>query len=108
MFRTQYGTEPPPRKPGPAKLVHIPSVNPGARLEGWLYEPSAPTPALAPVANGANRKVPLVLLFHGVGSRKDSGLQVLAFDLAEMTGVAALALDYRGFGGSDGSPDPPT
>ena len=71
MFRTQYGAEPLPRKPSPAKLVYIPSVTPGVRLEGWLYEPSAPTPALAPVANGANRKVPLVLLFHGVGSRKD-------------------------------------
>ena len=91
MFRTQYGTEPPPRKPGPAKLVHIPSVNPGARLEGWLYEPSAPTQALN-LAPGANGKLPLVLLFHGVGSRKDTGLQVLAFDLAEMAGASQARL----------------
>ena len=49
-------------------------------------------------------KLPLVCLFHGLGSRKDNGLQVLALDLVEMTGVAVLTLDYRCFGGSDGTP----
>lgn len=63
----------------------------GVRCAGQLYRP--PNPAGAP---------PLVVMCHGVGGTA-ARLRRQASSLAE-AGFAALAIDYRGWGDSDGTP----
>lgn len=46
---------------------------------------------------------PVVVMAHGLGGTKDSGLEPFAERLAA-AGMHALAFDYRGFGSSDGFP----
>ena len=46
---------------------------------------------------------PVVVMAHGLGGTKDSGLQPFAEALAE-AGLDVLAFDYRGFGASGGAP----
>jgi pimeloyl-ACP methyl ester carboxylesterase len=46
---------------------------------------------------------PLVVMAHGLGGTKDSGLAPFAERLAD-AGLDVLAFDYRGFGASAGSP----
>ena len=53
------------------------------------------------LATGAGR--PAVVMAHGFGGTKDSGLQPFAERLAE-AGLDVLAFDFRGFGSSDGTP----
>jgi uncharacterized protein len=62
----------------------------GTRLEGWLFLPT-------------RRRAPLVIMAPGLGGTKDAFLESFAWTFAE-AGVAALAFDYRCFGGSDGTP----
>ncbi|KAL6749498.1 Alpha/Beta hydrolase protein [Haematococcus lacustris] len=64
----------------------------GVNLEGWLYEPQ-PQPSSPP---------PCVIMAHGLGAQKDMGLHIYAEQFAQ-AGMAVLAFDYRGFGGSDGA-----
>ena len=46
---------------------------------------------------------PVVVMAHGLGGTKDSGLEPFATGLAE-AGLDVLAFDYRGFGASAGTP----
>ena len=46
---------------------------------------------------------PVVVMAHGLGGTKDSGLAPFAEGLAE-AGLDVLAFDYRGFGASEGEP----
>ena len=46
---------------------------------------------------------PVVVMAHGLGGTKDSGLEPFATGLAE-AGLDVLAFDYRGFGASGGEP----
>ncbi len=46
---------------------------------------------------------PVVVMAHGLGGTKDSGLQAFAERLAA-AGLDVLAFDYRGFGASGGAP----
>ncbi|MHC9293110.1 alpha/beta hydrolase [Mycobacterium sp. LTG2003] len=46
---------------------------------------------------------PVVVMAHGFGGTKDSGLQPFA-DRFSAAGLDVLAFDYRGFGASEGSP----
>lgn len=46
---------------------------------------------------------PVVVMAHGFGGTKDSGLQPFAEKLSG-AGFGVLAFDYRGFGGSEGQP----
>ena len=46
---------------------------------------------------------PVVVMAHGLGGTKDSGLEPFATGLAE-AGLDVLAFDYRGFGASGGTP----
>jgi pimeloyl-ACP methyl ester carboxylesterase len=46
---------------------------------------------------------PVVVMAHGLGGTKDSGLEPFAAGLAE-AGLDVLAFDYRGFGASAGTP----
>ncbi|TDZ78824.1 alpha/beta hydrolase [Mycobacteroides salmoniphilum] len=64
----------------------------GIDCHAWFYRAST-SPELAPV----------VVMAHGLGGTKDSGLEPFAERLAD-AGMHALAFDYRGFGSSDGFP----
>lgn len=46
---------------------------------------------------------PVVVMGHGLGGTKDSGLQPFA-DRLSRVGLDVLAFDYRGFGASEGAP----
>jgi uncharacterized protein len=61
----------------------------GTVCEGWHF------------LGGAGR--PVVVMAHGLGGTKDSGLAAFATGLAD-AGFHVLAFDYRGFGGSGGTP----
>ncbi|MBA0047315.1 alpha/beta fold hydrolase [Mycobacterium sp. NPDC050853] len=64
----------------------------GIDCAAWLYH-----------AETSEESAPVVVMAHGVGGTKDSGLEPFAERLAE-AGMHALAFDYRGFGSSDGFP----
>lgn len=82
---------PPERRPfGVARCVHFPALD-GTRLEGWLFLP-----------DGVDAP-PVVVMAPGLGGTKDGFLESFAWAFVE-AGVAALAFDYRGFGGSEGLP----
>jgi len=63
----------------------------GTRCSGWHFR-----------ADG-ERSRPIVVMAHGFGGTKDSGLAPFAERFAE-AGIDVLAFDYRGFGASDGEP----
>ncbi|GIM14904.1 hypothetical protein Vretimale_17750, partial [Volvox reticuliferus] len=69
------------------------------RCEAWFYEPSVQTRRDMDLG----RAPPVVVMAHGLGSQKDMGLHPYAEQFAA-SGLAVLAFDYRGFGGSDGWP----
>lgn len=65
----------------------------GVRCEAWVYLPKR--------SDGA--KPPLVLVAHGLGGQRDTGLHKYSSYFAD-AGLAVFTFDYRGFGGSDGEP----
>ncbi len=74
---------------GTQRNVEFPSN--GTVLRGWLRTPSR---------KGLH---PLVILAHGLGGLKEWTIPEVADALVE-AGIAAMALDYRNFGDSDGLP----
>src|SRR5437899_5874718 len=81
----------PIERPIPARTtVRIPTAS-GDELEAWLYLPEGPGPH------------PAVVMAHGVGAIKAGGLSPFAERVRE-EGFAAIAFDYRNFGGSGGQP----
>ena len=68
----------------------------GTRCAAWHF--TATTDALDGPAGR-----PVVVMAHGLGGTKDSGLAPFAEKIAA-AGMDVLAFDYRGFGDSDGSP----
>ena len=64
----------------------------GVQCSGWHF-PGA----------GADDARPVVVMAHGFGGTKDSGLQPFAERFAA-AGLDVLAFDYRGFGTSEGAP----
>lgn len=78
------------RPAGLVRTVHFPAID-GTRLEGWLFLP-----------DGVDRP-PIVVMAPGLGGTKDGFLESFAWAFVSR-GVAALAFDYRTFGGSDGLP----
>ncbi len=68
----------------------------GTTCAAWLFP--AAHDDLASVAGR-----PVVVMAHGLGGTKDSGLAPFAEAFAE-AGLDALVFDYRGFGESDGTP----
>ncbi|MUM17582.1 lysophospholipase [Mycobacterium sp. CBMA271] len=64
----------------------------GIDCDAWFY-PAATSTDSAPV----------VVMAHGLGGTKDSGLEPFAERLSD-AGIHAFAFDYRGFGSSDGFP----
>lgn len=88
------------RLPAPARpLQHTPDgtvrgvsfpAEDGTRLDGWLFLPNVPN-------------APVVIMAPGLGGTKDGFLEPFAWCFAAH-GIAALAFDYRCFGGSEGEP----
>lgn len=71
----------------------------GTSCEAWFYP--AADDAGTVLASAAGR--PVVVMAHGLGGTKDSGLEPFAQRLAAV-GLPVFAFDYRGFGGSSGTP----
>ncbi|KAI8463648.1 MAG: alpha/beta-hydrolase [Monoraphidium minutum] len=65
----------------------------GVRCEAWLYLPKA----------AGAKKPPLVIIGHGMGGQRDTGLHKYSTYFAD-AGLAVFTFDYRTFGGSDGEP----
>lgn len=68
----------------------------GDTIDAWHFVGSGDA-----LSSAAGR--PVVVMAHGVGGTKDSGLMAFATPLAE-AGCDVLAFDYRGFGASGGTP----
>jgi uncharacterized protein len=66
----------------------------GSDLHGWHFAGAGDT-----LDAGTGR--PVVVMAHGLGGTKDSGLEPFASGLAK-AGLDVLAFDYRGFGASGG------
>src|SRR6202521_5237222 len=74
--------------------VQIPTSS-GDAIESWVYRPEGSGPH------------PAVVMAHGVGGIKAGGLAPFAERFRE-EGFAAIAFDYRNFGGSGGQPRRPS
>src|SRR5437899_3816530 len=70
--------------------VQIPTSS-GDTIEAWVYLPEGSGPH------------PAVVMAHGIGAIKAGGLAPFAERFRE-EGFAAIAFDYRNFGGSGGQP----
>jgi uncharacterized protein len=70
--------------------VQIPTAS-GDAIEAWVYVPEGSGPH------------PAVVMAHGIGGIKAGGLAPFAERFRE-EGLAAIAFDYRNFGGSGGHP----
>src|SRR5258707_9972989 len=70
--------------------VQIPTAS-GDAIEAWVYLPEGSGPH------------PVVVMAHGIGGIKAGGLAPFAERFRE-EGFAAIAFDYRNFGGSGGQP----
>lgn len=69
----------------------------GTTCDAWFF----PGPESSPFDGPDGR--PVVVMAHGFGGTKDSGLEPFAARLSA-AGVAVFAFDYRGFGASAGAP----
>lgn len=68
----------------------------GTKLHGWILLPPNRAPGV---------RVPAFLLFHGNGENVNYDAAWL--DLLRQLGAAAVAVDYRGYGLSEGAPSEP-
>ncbi|MGB4776255.1 MAG: alpha/beta fold hydrolase [Daejeonella sp.] len=69
--------------------VNIPAID-GSIIEGWLYIPEV-------------ENCPIVVLAPGLTSTKECFLEIYAWSFVSK-GIAALTIDFRTFGGSEGTP----
>jgi fermentation-respiration switch protein FrsA (DUF1100 family) len=72
------------------RTVRIPTAS-GADIEAWVYLPAGEGPH------------PAVVMAHGIGAIKAGGLEPFA-ERFRREGFAAIAFDYRQWGGSGGEP----
>jgi fermentation-respiration switch protein FrsA (DUF1100 family) len=72
------------------RTVRIPTAS-GAEIEAWVYMPDGDGPH------------PAVVMAHGIGAIKAGGLEPFAERFCR-EGLAAVAFDYRQWGGSGGQP----
>ncbi|MFT4199288.1 alpha/beta hydrolase [Gordonia sp. (in: high G+C Gram-positive bacteria)] len=80
-----------PTKTAATDRVDVEFVSGGVRCAAWFY----PAPGTGPA--------PVVVMAHGLGGTKDTGLDPYARALRD-AGYAVFAFDYRGFGESEGQP----
>ncbi|MFF0490929.1 alpha/beta hydrolase [Nocardia sp. NPDC004068] len=69
----------------------------GTTCDAWFFEPEPGGPFERPGG------CPVVVMAHGFGGTKDSGLEPFARAF-RAAGLAAFVFDYRGFGASEGQP----
>jgi pimeloyl-ACP methyl ester carboxylesterase len=81
---------------GKSKHDQVTFASADAELDGWHF-----TGTGSAFDGPAGR--PVVVMAHGLGGTKDSGLEPFATALAE-AGLDVLAFDYRGFGATGGTP----
>jgi uncharacterized protein len=79
---------------GKRDTITFPSA--GVELDGWHFT------VTGSAFDGPNGR-PVVVMAHGLGGTKDSGLEPFGAGLAD-AGLDVLAFDYRGFGSSAGTP----
>lgn len=79
-----------------AKHDQVTFLSEGVELDGWHFT------GVGDGFDGPDGR-PVVVMAHGLGGTKDSGLEPFAAGLAE-AGLDVLAFDYRGFGASGGTP----
>jgi len=79
--------------PGPDTVIFDSA---GTTCEGWFFPAGG-------IRSDAGPGLPVVVMAHGLGGTKDSGLAAFATGLAA-AGLHVLAFDYRGFGASGGHP----
>jgi pimeloyl-ACP methyl ester carboxylesterase len=80
----------------PVKHENLTFLSEGVELDGWHFTAEG-------VGFEGPGGRPAVVMAHGLGGTKDSGLEPFATSLAG-AGLDVLAFDYRGFGASDGTP----
>jgi uncharacterized protein len=80
----------------PTKYDELTFTSEGVECAAWHFTGQGES-----LASAAGR--PVVVMAHGLGGTKDSGLAPFAEALAQ-AGMDVLAFDYRGFGASAGSP----
>lgn len=66
--------------------------------DGWLYSPIKELSL-----QNKNKKLPIIIMAHGIGSTKDMGLDKFAREFAK-AGLMVLLFDYLHYGLSDGKP----
>ena len=81
---------------GRAQHDQVTFTSEGVELDGWHFT------GAGDAFDGPHGR-PVVVMAHGLGGTKDSGLEPFATGLAE-AGLDVLAFDYRGFGASAGTP----
>ncbi len=69
----------------------------GVTLRGWFFTPPSAT----------SKKLPCVILTHGISCVKEMGLSEVASKLAADLPATCLVFDQRGFGASDTAPGAP-
>ena len=79
-----------------SKHDQVTFISEGVELDGWHFT------GAGSAFDGPDGR-PVVVMAHGLGGTKDSGLEPFATGLAE-AGLDVLAFDYRGFGASGGTP----
>ncbi len=90
LKRVKPPPEPEPPSSGPRGDVRF-QVD-GVAVSAWLYLPASTT-----------RRVPCIVMAHGLGGTRDMGLDYYA-QRFRAAGFAVLAFDYRHFGASAGEP----
>jgi pimeloyl-ACP methyl ester carboxylesterase len=80
--------------PAPLREVHLDTAA-GDRVVGWAG------------GEGAPESAPLALFFHGNGENLETMRWAGLFAALDRLGVAYLAIDYPGYGGSGGAPSEP-
>jgi pimeloyl-ACP methyl ester carboxylesterase len=76
--------------------AHITFISPGIACSAWHFR------ATSDLLAGQGGR-PVVVMAHGFGGTKDSGLEPFAERIAS-AGADVFAFDYRGFGASEGQP----
>ena len=104
VVRSMVYPAPPIRVPSPPPppLVEVPLEAGGHAVSAW-YLPPPKSPAGAEAQPGATR-APVVLMLHGNGENLETMRQADLFADFGALGAGVLAVDYPGYGRSEGTP----
>ncbi len=91
------------RTPRPADARQMWVDRPRARLEGWFFQ--SQRPGQGPSPEPTTDRAPAILYFHGNAELIDNNVGLARAYAAQ--GFHVLLAEYRGYGGSTGSPSVP-